>query len=380
MVQTNHRRLFRAQVRTPVGSWRRLFVEPGHFVATLRGPATMKSSFSPSAFALCGLLILGMAIQTRAEEPAAPPLFKGVTVSCQTWGIEWQMPEMKTTLDELKSLGVNSIAIHPYAQIREDGHVVTGRRPDASTTHITTPLRWAHERGMSTMLIPHIAYWGTKFLWRGEIDFARQEEWDTFFSEYETWIVRMATLAEAEHAEIFCVGLEFSFAQKQEDRWRKIIAAVRAVYHGKVTYGANWNEYAEVKFWDALDYIGVLAYFPLTKTTNPSASELSAAWDRRCTELEKFSKQHGKQFLFTEIGYNESAQAAAEPWAFKTGGDHATEIQARCIDVALDLPARHPFIAGMYWWKWFPEVPHHEVENYTLQTAPIKAVIAKHWK
>lgn len=340
----------------------------------------MKLSFLPSAFTLWGLLILGGAGPTRAEEPPAPPFFKGVTVSCQTWGIEWQMPEMKTTLDELKSLGVNSIAIHPYAQIREDGHVLSGRRSDATTTHITTPLRWAHERGMSAMLIPHIAYWGTRFLWRGEIDFAKQEEWDTFFSEYETWIVRMATLAEEEHAEIFCVGLEFSLAQKQEDRWRKIIAAVRAVYHGKVTYGANWNEYAEVKFWDALDYIGVLAYFPLTKTTNPSASELSAAWDKRCAELAKFSKQQGKQFLFTEIGYNESARAAAEPWAFKTGGEHATEIQARCIDVALGLPARHPFIAGMYWWKWFPEVPHHEVENYTLQTAPIKAVIAKHWR
>jgi hypothetical protein len=56
--------------------------------------------------------------------------------------------------------------------------------------------------------------------------------------------------------EVFC-GTRI-FAQKYEERWRKIIAAVRAVYHGKVTYGANWNEYAEVKFW-TLDYIGVLA-------------------------------------------------------------------------------------------------------------------------
>lgn len=340
----------------------------------------MKPSLLPSAFALCGLLIASVAIPSPAEQSAPLPFFKGVTVSCQTWGIEWQMPEMETTLDELKSLGVNSIAIHPYAQIREDGHVISGRRSGASTTHITTPLRWAHERGMSVMLIPHIAYWGTKFLWRGEINFITPEEWNTFFQEYETWIVQMAALAEAGHAGVFCVGLEFSYAQKYEERWRKIIAAVRAVYHGKVTYGANWNEYAEVKFWDALDYIGVLAYFPLTKTADPSASEIGAAWEKRCAELEKFSKQNGKQFLFTEIGYNESSRAAAEPWGFKTGGEHATEIQARCLDIALGLPAKHPFLAGMYWWKWFPEVPHHEVENYNLQTAPIKALIAKHWR
>lgn len=325
------------------------------------------------------LFLLFVPASAVPAESAPPAFYKGMTVSCQTWGIEWQMPEMETTLDELKSLGVNSIAIHPYARIQEDGHVVAGRRAGADTSHITTPLRWARERGMSAMLIPHIAYWGTKFSWRGEIDFVTPEEWDRFFSDYETWIVQMATLAEAEHAEIFCVGLEFSHPQKQEERWRKIIAAVRAVYRGKVTYGANWNEYAEVKFWDALDYLGVLAYFPLTKTANPSAEEISDAWEKRCAELAKYSKQQGKQFLFVEIGYNESSRAAAEPWGFKTGGDYAAEIQQRCIDVAFGLPARHPFIAGMFWWKWFPEIPHHHEENYKLQTEPIKALISKHW-
>lgn len=326
------------------------------------------------------LACLALVTRTRGVEPP-PPTYKGVTVSCQTWGIEWQMPEMEATLDELKSLGVTSVAIHPYAQIREDGHVVPGgRRSGGSTTHITTPLHWIRERGMSAMLIPHIAYWGTKFSWRGEINFVTPEEWDRFFSDYETWIVQMATLAEAEQAAIFCVGLEFTHPQKYEERWRKIIAAVRAVYHGKVTYGANWNEYADVKFWDAVDYIGVLAYFPLTKSANPDGAEIAAAWEKRCGELERFSKETGKQFLFVEIGYNESDRAAAEPWGFQTGGDHASEIQQRCIDVALDLPKRHPFLAGMFWWKWFPEIPHHHEENYRLQTPAIKALIAKHWK
>jgi hypothetical protein len=326
------------------------------------------------------LLALAAAALPAFAADAPPPFYKGMTVSCQTWGIEWQTPEMEATMDELKSLGVNSIAIHPYAQIREDGHVVSGRRSGASTTHITTPLRWARERVMSAMLIPHIAYWGTKFSWRGEVNFVTPEEWDRFFADYETWIVQMAAVAESEHAAIFCVGLEFTYPQKYEERWRKIIGAVRAVYHGKVTYGANWNEYNDVKFWDALDYIGVLAYFPLTKATDPSSAEIAAAWEQRCAELEKFSQQTGRQFLFVEIGYNESALAAAQPWAFKTGGEHASEIQQRCIEVALDLPSRHPFLAGMFWWKWFPEIPHHHEENYRLQTPAIKALIAQHWK
>ena len=97
-----------------------------------------------------------------------------------------------------------------------------------------------------------------------------REEWDRFFGDYETWIVQMARVAEAHGAGIFCIGLEFTYAQKFDARWRKIIAAVRQVYHGKLTYGGNWDSFQEVTFWDALDYIGVLAYFPLTKSVNPS--------------------------------------------------------------------------------------------------------------
>ncbi len=325
-------------------------------------------------------LFFGVALLTSTRAKTAQTDFvKGMTVSCQTSGWEWATPEMARTLDELKSLGVNSVSIHPYAQIQNDGHVRF--RVVDENREVTVPLHWARERGLSVMLIPHIAYWGTKFLWRGEINFQTTEEWDRFFGDYEVWIVEMARLAEAHGAGTFCIGLEFTNAQKFEQHWRKIIAAVRAVYHGKLTYGGNWDSFEDVKFWDALDYIGVLAYFPLTKTVDPTTAEIAAAWAKKCAELETISKAHGdKKFLFVEIGYNESARAAAEPWAFKMGGDHASEIQRRCIEVALDLPAHCPVIAGMYWWKWFPELPSPEEENYRMQTPAIKALIAKHWR
>lgn len=307
------------------------------------------------------------------------PFFKGVTVSCQTWGIEWQMPEMAQTLDELRSLGANSFAIHPYARIMNDGRVVYRSRDD--NRHITAPLDSARERGLSVMLIPHLAYWGSKFSWRGEIDFATAEEWERFFADYKSWIVEMATIAEAHGAAIFCVGLEYTHAQKHEARWRDIIAAVRNVYHGQITYGANWSDYEQVKFWDAVDYIGLLAYFPLTKARNPTTEQIAAGWEKRCGELARFSQQNGgKQLLFVEVGYNTNAKAAAEPWSFETGGENAVAIQERCIDAALALTANRPWLAGMFLWKWFPEVPMHEEEDFRIQTPAIKALIAKHWR
>ncbi len=321
------------------------------------------------------LIFLLLASQAAAEPL---PFLKGVTVSCQTGGREWQTPEMAQTLDELRSLGANAIAIHPYARIKEDGHV-TFRVVD-DNRHISVPLEWARERGLNVMLIPHIAYWRTKFTWRGEINFERAEEWDTFFADYETWIVEMAKLAQAHGAAVFCVGLEFTHAEKFPDRWRKIIKAVRAVYSGKITYGANHDSYAQVQFWDALDYIGVLAYFPLTKSADPSLVELRAAWQKRCAELERFSREHNRQFLFVEIGYNENSRAAAEPWSFNTGGANAAAIQERCVEAALELTGRHSFLAGMFLWKWFPEIDWHEEDDFRLQTPAIKALIAKHWR
>ena len=315
--------------------------------------------------------------QCAAAEP--PPFYKGVTVSCQTWGKEWQTPEMAATLDELKSLGANSFAIHPYARIREDGQVQF--RVVDDHRHVRTALDWARDKGMSAMLIPHIAYWGTKFSWRGEIKFETAEEWNRFFADYEVWIVEMAKLAEAHGAPVFSVGLEYTHAQKFEQRWRQIIAAVRAVYRGKVTYGANWNEYADVKFWDALDYIGVLAYFPLSTARNPTPEQLAAGWEKHTAKLARFSReQGGKQFLFVEIGYNESARTAAEPWSFAMGGENATEIQQRCIESALALTGRHSWMAGMFFWKWFPELPDDDVENFRIQTPAIKELIARHWR
>lgn len=332
-------------------------------------------------FSLALLFFAPFLLRAQTPAPAAAPVsfVKGMTVSCQTSGWEWATPEMAQALDQLKSLGVNSIAIHPYAQIENDGHVRF--RNDDNFRHIIVPLDWAKERGLSVMLIPHIAYWGTKFLWRGEINFQTQTEWDRFFADYQVWIVQMARLAEAHGAGTFCIGLEFTYAQQHEQNWRKIIAAIRQVYHGKLTYGGNWDSFEQVPFWDALDEIGVLAYFPLTKTEDPSETELATAWKARCAQLAAFSKAHGnKKILFVEIGYNRSARAAAEPWAFKMGGPHADEVQQRCIAVALDLPKECPVIAGMYWWKWFPDLPSHEEENYRLQTPEIEALIAKHWR
>ena len=316
-----------------------------------------------------------------APLPPLPSPIRGMTVSAQTGGQEWATPAMAQTLDELKTMGVNSIAIHPYARIHEDGHIEFN--DSLEQNHITQPLDWAKERGLGVMLIPHLAHWGTRFSWRGEISFATDEEWTRFFIEYQKWMVTMARIAEAHGAGVLCIGLEYTHAQMFEQRWRDIITAVRAVYGGKLTYGGNWDSYQQVGFYDALDYLGVLAYFPLTTKPDPSVRQITAGWERHLTGLRAFSKKLGdKPVLFVEIGYNESARAASDPWNFQKGGPHAVEVQSHCMEAALHLlETEHArgLLAGMFWWKWFPPVPSQEEENFDMREPAPRKIIASFW-
>ena len=315
-----------------------------------------------------------LAARLRADD--AP--VRGVIVSCQTWGGEWGRPEMASAMDELKSLGANCIAIHPYAQIHANGAL--SWRSEPAPEHLTRPLAWAKERGLGVMMIPHIAYWGSPFSWRGDIRFTTPAEWKRFFSDYEKWIVEMATIAEAGGAARFCIGLEYAHAEKFDAEWRRIIVAVRAVYHGRISYGANWTTFENVTFWDALDEIGVLAYFPLSDAANADAARLAAGWEPWLAKLGAVSKRTGKSVVFTEIGYNDDARCAARPWEFGHGASStAPDLQARCLACGLDLQRRTPWLAGMFLWKWFPDIRGREHESFDLRRPMLKRVIADAW-
>jgi hypothetical protein len=307
------------------------------------------------------------------------PFMKGMTISCQTWGNEWATPQMKNTLIELKSLGINWFAIHPYARIRDNGSV--SFRNNSDQYHITTPLEWAKELDMKVMLKPHLAYWGSGFSWRGDINFTTSQDWQRFFNDYKVWMVMMAKIAQEKNAEVLCIGTEYRHATQFEQEWRSVISAVRSVYQGELTYGANWDTYNSIEFWDALDYIGIQAYFPLVKKEIPTEENLISAWNQVYSELIPYSRKLQKGIIFTEIGYSSSFNAAEKPWSpYDSHSKEARKIQELCLKVALDQSIKQENLAGIFLWKWFPETPvSHHYENYNLQIPEIKALIKDMW-
>lgn len=313
----------------------------------------MKSSLQIVAAVVAGLCLAGGS-GSVAPRDSTPPTFRGMTVSCPTWGWEWGSDAMVESMAHLKTLGVDSVAIHPYASVRDDGTlVVRGQDPADPPDWITRPIEEAHRLGMTLMIKPHIAYWGSSFSWRGEVDFPGPEQLDRFFTGYHAWMVDMAQMAG--DADVLVVGTELDRITHHEERWRALIKDVRAHYAGPITYAANWDSYEATPFWDALDYVGIQGYFPvLPDGVDPTDDALAAGWQGIAGSLARFSSKAGKPVLLTELGYNRSARAPYEPWVYRQGGTGAEDIQQRTLAVALRAIDAEPRIAGAYLWKWFP--------------------------
>lgn len=309
----------------------------------------------------------------------ADTFLRGVTVSCYRWGPgEWDTPAMEHTLDELSSLGVDAVAIHPYARIRSNGTVTY--RPEPVTPATLKPLGWAHQRGMTTLLKPHLAYWGSKFTWRGEITFKKAADWERFFTGYRHFIIEQARLAQQSQAAWFAVGTELEGTLKHEAWWRGLIAEVRSVYSGKLTYAANWDETGKVPFWDALDAVGVQAYYPVADGLRPSDDQLRAGWARRLDELDRMAARFGKPVLLTELGYAVSEAAALRPWEDAVVGDaqRGADLKLRATRIALEAVTDRPLIAGVFLWKWFPGDREHG-DEFVLQYPAMKQLIRGAW-
>ena len=287
------------------------------------------------------------------------------------------------SLEDVALLGVNWIAL-----------VTTWYQDDASSTRIypivaKTPsdtslihaIRKIHELHMKVMLKPHIDLKKSDGTWRGDIFIDDKELSSQWCDNYKKFILRYARIAQDNQAEIFCVGTELTMmAVERPEFFRELIADVRKVYKGKLTYAANWyGGYSEVEFWDALDLAGIDPYFPLSDKQKPDLAELVAAWGDWLPHLEAWQKEIGKPVIFTEIGYKSSTGSAVSPWEHMPGDKIDLQLQADCYEAFYKTFWDKPWVAGVYWWYWgtHPRMGGKNNRDFTPQNKPAKDIIAK---
>jgi hypothetical protein len=171
-------------------------------------------------------------------------------------------------------------------------------------------------------------------------------------------------IAASTNVQLFNVATELDGSFPREQQWRAIIAQVRQALPGaSLLAGPNWSwtpvnttqsfpGYHLVKFWDALDFIGVDAYYPMSTHVDPSVAEVIASWAPIAADMKAFSAANGnKQFLFPEIGYASYQQAGINAPGCCSGAPDL-ETQAILFEGFFEAIYNQPWFGGVFWWAW----------------------------
>jgi hypothetical protein len=279
------------------------------------------------------------------------------------------------SLRKLKGLGVEWISLMPFGF--HDGTAGLGWGGDRvweTDASLLAASRQAHELGMKVMLKPHL--WGRTEL---HMDAWTDAEWRQWFDDYGRFAEHYAAIARDAKADAFCIGNEQKVASTHEDEWRRIIVRVRNVYTGPLTYGANFDEVFDVKFWDALDWIGVSGYFPLVPDASPPRSALVTAWKPVVARLAALAAAQKKPVLFTEIGYRSVRGAAWRQWEIQRDAAPDLDAQKNAYEAFFEAVWPQPWVAGAYPWKWFsyPDHGRPEGNDYDIEGKPAEDVIRR---
>lgn len=213
-----------------------------------------------------------------------------------------------------------------------------------------------HEKEFFVMLKPHL--WMNSG-WRSNINFDDKGDWDIWFENYRIISLHYALLAKNTNVDLFCIGTELQSSLKAKPKkWLSLIKEIKSIYKGKITYAANWDDGFEFsEFWNELDYIGIQAYYPLTKHKNPILEEIKQGWNIHLEKLKAISNKLDKKIIFTEIGYRSDVSATIKPWEWGSFSERlhtkkSDKTQLLAYQALYEKVWNEPWLAGVFPWEW----------------------------
>ncbi|HEY0865953.1 MAG TPA: hypothetical protein VGE01_01165 [Fimbriimonas sp.] len=300
---------------------------------------------------------------------APVPFFKGMSLT--SWSADaLASPECATSIARMSQIYVDTVAVNVWEF--QDEETSTAIAPDytrysSTTLSLRTAIRRIKAKGMKVMLKPNVDL--RNGAWRGTI--VPSEAW---FASYRKFINKYAQLAAQEKVEVLSVGCEFNKAQTWEGHWRDVAKGVRAVYPGLLTYSSNHDSYSAVKWWDAMDFVGIDAYFVLTSKTNPSPAELTASVNRVADGIAAWRSASGilKPVAFNEAGYRSEDGANMHPWDWSSNGALDLREQKDCYQALYETMRKRSWWRGVFWWNWEtdPQAGGLESNGFTPQNKP----------
>jgi hypothetical protein len=315
---------------------------------------------------LLAACVVPLALASSEQGPAAQPTGSTAAMphrgfNFTTWSSdEYAGPGAAESLSRLASTGANSVALIPtwYQRSRKSTRIEPDPHRSPTDESLAVTVARARSLGLKVFLRPTV---DTKDgAWRATL---RPRSVRAWFRSYRRFIQHYARLAERLRVEMLSVGLEYRSLDgpARTADWRRTIRGVRALFNGRLTYGANGADaWTRVRFWDALDLIGIDAYFPLSNGRAPAEAEIVRRWSRFTDRsgvthrylgrMGQLARRHRKPIVFTELGYPSSVHATARPW--QTGGRFSAAAQRRALDAAFRALGHRRWFAGLYIWEW----------------------------
>lgn len=334
---------------------------------------------------LCvALFLVGSVILLPATSRAAAPVswsHKSADLIA-TSTTDFGSATTRQSLAELAATGANYVTF--IVQYYQTNTTSTDIQPGYNTptdAALTAGIANAHALGLHVDLNFHLD--PLTGAWRANINPTDRNTW---FANYQQMLVHYATLAQQNGVETLNLGTEMndvtlnSVHADNGSRWVQMIAAVRAVYKGLVTYDANWGE-VNISFWPQLDFISISAYYTLNPNAPASLSQLEQDWQSWETkEIAPLANTYHKKVVFGEVGYRSIANAHYDSWNFQRPGPPDQAEQANDYTALFTYWSNRSYFDGVDLWFWqtSPTAGGVNDNGYTPQNKQAEQVM-KQW-
>lgn len=302
----------------------------------------------------------------RAARPLEAPV-RGVTVgpieSSLHPGKGYGSPACARTMDDLSRMGATWVSLTPYGRVFDlapSGIDWTFEAPyRENRAAILAAMKQAHARGLRVLLVPHL-WVETPGKWRGQIDPGDDAAWDRWAAAYRAFLLAWAEVAREGGADMLSVGVELGswLTSPRAPSFLPIIADVRRVYSGPLTYSANWDDVDRTAILGALDVVGINAFYPLAEKNGASVSELIDGGRKVAERVRKLAATWNKPILFTELGYTTRTDPAVRPWEWPDGMKGVRVDERAQADAYLGLIAPlldEPAFLGFFVWRVYAD-------------------------
>ena len=290
----------------------------------------------------------------------------------------FESTEAYDSLNNLKEkTGANLIALVPNGlqETPQSEEIFYTTEATVSDQELISMIQYAHEIGLQVALKPTVnCKNGT---WRAHINFFDKDvpcepKWSNWFAAYTAFQLHYARIAEETGCEIFLAGCEMVMSERRVSEWRKLIADIKKIYSGPVSYNTDKYQEDNVSFWDCVDIISSSGYYPLND------------WEQELDRIEKVVNKYQKPFFFAECGCMSTSGSSKVPNDWSIKGEVNLKEQADWYTAMFEACRKRPWVNGFCLWDWawkqYPAGKAKTHGGYDIYEKPAQAVTKKYYE